>query len=181
MTLTVRPSPRISISTCEGLFEKLKWDLEQLELGWDEYRTFNFVVTAYHLYEDWIKRGGTAIQQERKAALPERAKILFKVLRDITNASKHWELHGGSQARQIVDHVSAPEIRDWYAYLIAGPVIYVSVGGGLPSMPELASVTIGCFEWIINSQSSSFPDELARSLDVIFAPLNGNPSPNPAE
>ena len=58
--LTPKMIPRLPIDSCEALFEKLKWDFQQLEKDWTSpYTTFNFVVTAYHLYQDWIKRAGS--------------------------------------------------------------------------------------------------------------------------
>jgi hypothetical protein len=166
-----QPSPRVPIDTCEGLFEKLKWDYEQLEEGWNEYRTFNFVVTAYHLYADWINSAGTREQKQRKNKLSERGKTLFSVLRDITNSSKHWELDTKSKKKQVVSEVTTPQIADWYAYLVAGPVMYVSVGSARLSMPEIASITLKCFEWILHGTESSLPPEIEDRLQVIFRPL----------
>lgn len=170
-TTTSQPSPRIPIDTCEGLFEKLRWDYQQLQEGWNEYRTFNFVVTAYHLYADWIKNAGSPAQVERKEKLPPIGKKLFFTLRDITNSSKHWQLDARSQTKQIVKGVSKPEIGDWYAYFVAGPVMYVSVGEARPSIPELASVTIECLQWILNGETAAFPETLSERLCVVFQPL----------
>jgi hypothetical protein len=163
-------SPRIPIDTCDGLFEKLKWDYQQLERGWGVYQTFNFVVTAYHLYEDWIKSTGSRLQKQRKHKLPEQGKKLFCTLRDITNASKHWQLNTKSQAIKVVSNVSSPEIGDWYAYFVAGPVMYVSVGDSKPSVPELAGTTLECLDWILNGPDNSFPATLKVQLDYIFQP-----------
>lgn len=165
-------SPRLPIDSCEALFEKLKWDFVQLEKEWiSPYCTFNFVVTAYHLYQDWLKRAGTVEQKERRAQLPENGKLLFEVWRDITNASKHWELNERSQSQQVVNEVSAPQIGDWYAYLVTGPVIYVQVGQARPSLPELAQVTIWCFKWLIEGEQSFALSELQRQLQLVFRPL----------
>jgi len=166
-----QPSPRIPIDSCEGLFEKLKWDYQQLQEGWTEYRTFNFVVTAYHLYADWIDSAGTRTQRQRKNKLPEQGKLLFFALRDITNSSKHWELDAKGQQKQVVSGVSQPQISDWYAYLVAGPVLYVSVGLARPSMPELASLTLECFDWILQGEGMSFPVGLTEKLNNVFRPL----------
>lgn len=170
-------SPRLPIDSCEALFEKLKLDFVQLEKEWSSpYCTFNFVVTAYHLYQDWLKRAGTAEQKKRRAQLPENGKLLFEVWRDITNASKHWELNERSQNQQIVNEVSAPQIGDWYAYLVAGPVIYVQVGETRPSLPELAQVTIWCFKWLIEGEHSFALSDLQRQLQLVFRPIESRPA-----
>ncbi|HXE97711.1 MAG TPA: hypothetical protein VN642_14995 [Dongiaceae bacterium] len=170
-TISEKPVPRLPIHTCEGLLEKLKWDHNEFKQGWTEYRTFNFVVTAYHLYADWIDRAGSAEQKKRKKELPDLAKLLFKVLRDITNATKHWTLNTGSQSRQVVSGVTSPQIADWYSYFIAGPVIYVTVGESRPSLPELADVTIKCFDWLLRGGEAPFPTSLEQELSMVFRPL----------
>jgi len=165
-----KKSPRIPIDTCEGLLEKLKWDYQQLQEGWTEYRTFNFVVTAHHLYADWINSAGTRKQKQRKNNLPKQGKKLFSTLRDITNSSKHWKLNAKGQKKQIVSGVSKPVVADYYAYFIAGPVMYVSVGSARPSIPELASLTLECFDWILQGKERSFPVKLTEELDRVFRP-----------
>jgi hypothetical protein len=165
-------TPRLPIDSCEALFQKLKWDYIQLEKDWSStYCAFNFVVTAYHLYQDWLPSAGSAEQKERRAALPDKGKLLFKVLRDITNATKHWELHARSQSQQVVSSVSTPQIGDWYAYLIAGPVSYVQVGDSRPSIIELAGVTIRCLKWLIEGEQSFPLNDLSRQLEIVFSPL----------
>ncbi len=164
------PSPRIPIDTCEGLFEKLKWDHQQLQDGWTEYCTFNFVVTAYHLYADWIDSAGALHQKRRKNKLPDCGKKLFFTLRDLTNASKHWKLDSKGEGKRIVSGVSGREIADWYSYFIAGPVIYVLVNGARPSLPELAELTLECLDWILQGEDT-FPPPLAEKLETAFRPL----------
>lgn len=169
--ITAHISPRIPIDTCEGLFKKLTWDYQQLQEGWNEYCTFNFVLTAYHLYDDWISKAGTREQINRKKQVPPIGERLFFTLRDITNASKHWSLTDKSKRKQIVNDVSNREIASWYAYFVAGPVMYVSVGDARPSLPELAHVTMECLEWILNGEQTTFPETLRKQLEAIFRPL----------
>lgn len=171
-------APRLPINSCEALFEKLKWDYVQLENDWSSsYCAFNFVVTAYHLYQDWIKRAGTAEQKERLASFPEYGKVLFNVWRDVTNATKHWELNERSEKQRIVDEVSGPIVGDWYAYFIAGPVLYVRVGGALPSVFELAQVTIWAFQWLLGGDDAFECAALERQLNLVFRPVLYNPKP----
>lgn len=170
------PVPRLPIDSCEALFEKLKWDFRLLEKEWSSsFCTFNFVVTAYHLYQDWIKRAGTEEQLRRKSELPENGKLLFEVWRDITNATKHWELNERSQNQQVVNEVFSPQIGDWYAFLVAGPVIYIQVGEAQPSLPELAHVTILCFKWLIHGEQEFTFADLERQLEFVFRPLGLRP------
>lgn len=170
MTIT-KSTPRLPLHTCTDLHNKLKFDYEELKKDWSEYRTFNFVVTAYHLYSDWIGKVGTSMAQDKKARLPDQAKKLFNVWRDITNATKHWDLNPPSQSRQVVDSVSQPKIADWHAYFVTGPVIYVDVAGARLSLPQLAHTTMDCFEWLLDDSTLEFPTDLTNALEIIFRPL----------
>lgn len=165
--------PRLPIDSCEALFEKLKWERQQLEGDWTSpYTTFNFVVTAYHLYKDWIKQAATAEQKLRWQNLPEKGKLLFDVWRDITNATKHWELNKQSKEHQVVDKITGPLIGDWDSFLFTGPVYYVRVGNALPSLPELSAVTIRCFEWILEGETPEKLLLLEQNLEVVFRTLS---------
>ncbi|MEZ7204771.1 hypothetical protein [Pseudoalteromonas sp. DY56-GL79] len=165
------PSLRVGLHSCEELFEKLKWEYSQLQEDWsNSYITFNFVLTANHLYADWVTSQGTKIQRQKVNRLPELGKQLFAVLRDVANASKHWQLDRKSEKKKVVESVSKPIIGDWFSYFISGPVPYISVGEANPSLPELASVTIKCFEWILVSEELNFPIKLAEELQLVFLP-----------
>ncbi|WP_154662552.1 hypothetical protein [Solimonas flava] len=167
------PAPRLGLDTCEELLGKLRWEKDLLEKQWDSpYLAFNFAVTANHLFADWIKSVGNKTQRQRANRLPELAKKLFFAWRDVANASKHWSLDSNARKKQIVSSVSGPVIGDWYAYLIAGPVIYLEIEGARPSLPELVSVTLQCFEWILESTENEFPIELTRGLNSVFRSLS---------
>ena len=171
-----KPVPRLSMDSCEALFGKLKWDHEQLTKDWGPYCTFNFVITAYHLYHDWIKRAGSEEQKARKAALPAHGVLLFNVWRDVTTAAKHWELNERSQGNQVVNSVSTPQIADWHAYFVTGPVIYIQVGDARPSLTQLADVTIWCFKWLIEGDESFPFNDLCRQLELTFRSIQSSPA-----
>lgn len=161
--------PRLPIASCESLFEKLKWEYSQLERQWDSpYVAFNFSVTAYHLYQDWIKKAGSAEQKNRRDNLPANGKLLFEVWRDVTNATKHWELNQNSQDRQVVSRISNPEISDWYAYFVTGPVYYVRVNKSYVSFSDLAYVTGLCFRWILLDDPAITRSILECQLALLF-------------
>ncbi len=169
---SVHPAPRLGLHTCEDLLEKLRWEHGLLEKQWDsQFLAFNFAITANHLYADWIKSAGNQAQRSRVNQLPGIGKKLFTVWRDVANASKHWKLDKKNRERQVVSEVSQPQIGDWYAYFIAGPVLYLTVEGAKPSLPELAEVTLKCFEWILESKDQDFPLELEKTMNTVFRPL----------
>lgn len=164
-------SPRLPLHTCSDLFSKLQFDFAEIKNDWSEYKAFNFVITAYHLYEDWINATGKKTQKRKKRELPQNARLLFQVWRDITNATKHWKLNKESQSKQVVDSVSERQIADWHSYFIAGPVIYVEVAGARPSLPDLANATVQCFSWLLDDSREIFPTALHDYLEKIFQPI----------
>jgi len=173
MTTPTLPSPRIRLNTCEAFFAKLKWEYDLLQIDWSEYHSFNFVITANHLYKDWIEKAGNPNQIARKGVMRTHTlgDRLFHTLRDIANATKHWELTGHSLKNQIVSEVSEPQIADYYAYFIAGDVLYVTVGTSRPSMPEIADMAVKCLDWILNGTDQTIPQDIDNGLKIIFRPL----------
>lgn len=168
---TVYPSPRLPIDSCQGMLMKLRWDEKQFETGWDEYKTFNFVLTARHLFTDWIDSAGTNIQKNRRKSLPREVILIFHAWRDIANASKHWALNPDGKKKQVVTEVTKPRIGDWHSYFITGPVIYISMGVARPGLPQLANVTVQTLDWIINSEKDAFPEALLKSIVTLLQPI----------
>lgn len=52
--MPAEPSPRLSLHTVEDMFDKLKLEEARLLESWSVYDSFNFIVTAHHLYYDSI-------------------------------------------------------------------------------------------------------------------------------
>lgn len=152
----------------------MRWEYEQLEKhGWDEYRIFNFVVTAWHLYYDWIEKAGTVAQKGRRNIILKRKKkfgahMIFAALRDLTNASKHWTLKSDQDSPQVVASISDPQITNYHDYFFAGPVVNINIDEFNLSITEVARLAVGCMEWILNGDCS-FPDDLKKELQYVFS------------
>lgn len=167
MTKPIKPPTRFGLETCQDMYEKLKWEAQRLEVGWSVYDTFNFVVTAHHLYVDWIKACGGPEAQEKKRSLPEPAKMVLQAIVDLANGNKHWKLEDeGSLKRQVVTKAHEPIIGDAYAYFIArGPMVYVEFGDYILSMRVLIDQVLGYFKWILEDGDIAFPLELENQLE----------------
>ena len=166
MTKPRNPSTRFGLETCQDMYEKLKWEASRLEDGWSVYDTFNFVVTAYHLYIDWIDKCGSPEEREKKHLLPESAKMVLQSIVDLANGNKHWELsHKGSLKHQVVKSVHKRTRGDWYAYFVAGPMVYVEFGDYVLSMRGLMYQVLGYFKWIFEDGDVAFPRELQDQLE----------------
>jgi hypothetical protein len=166
MTNSSRPLTRFGLETCQDMYEKLKWEAHRLEDGWGVYDTFNFVVTAHHLYVDWIDNCGDPEVKAKKLSLPESAKMVLQSIINLANGNKHWILtNKRSLERQVITKVYEPIVGDWYAYFIAGPMVYVDFGDYSLSMMELVDQVLGYFKWIFEDGDIAFPLELQNQLE----------------
>jgi len=170
--MSTKPSPRLPLNTVEGMFEKLKWEESRLRESWNVYDSFNFIVTAHHLYWDWIHEGqaSTAEQMARARGIPPDAKVLFQAVTDVSNGSKHWKLDNkGSQKRQVVEEVTDSICAGWDSYFF-GDMIHFKFDGYFISMSELSSLVMHYLELIIHGIGQKTLDELSASLKAMKLP-----------
>jgi hypothetical protein len=168
MEKQAKPAPRLPLNSCEDLLEKVKWDRQQLNADWGTYKTLDFILSANHLYKDWIDKTGSNEQRQRKWRAGKSLKDIFHCLGDLANATKHWKLDKYNQENQIVDAVSTPIIADWSAYFLTGPVIYVDILGSRLSMPELTDITLKCLDWLVHGSTELDAENLDREIDQLF-------------
>lgn len=167
MTAPSKPSTRFGLETCQDMHGKLKRDAQRLEDGWSIDDTFNFVVTAHHLYDDWIEKCGSPEAKAKKLSLPEPAKTVLQAIYDLANGNKHWKLtYKKALERQNVTKVYERTRGDWYAYFVAGPMVYVEFGDYRLSMMELMHQVLGYFKWIFEDGDIAFPLELQNQLEL---------------
>lgn len=103
------------------------------------------------------------------------------VLRDITNASKHWELDQPNERKRIVGEVSTARIADWNSYFLTGPQIHVyDIDGASLSMYTISRLTMEVFRWIMEGTDNTFPPELRLKLETAFQPLKPSAGQPPA-
>lgn len=163
-----KPAPRLPLESCEDLLEKVKWDHRQLKDDWSTYKTFDFVLSANHLYKDWIDKIGSKVQKRRKCKAGKNMKNIFHCIGDLANASKHWSLDKPNRERQIVDEVLPHVIADWNAYFLTGPVIYVDILGSRLSMPELTGITLKCLDWLVHGEEGLDAASLELEIEQLF-------------
>lgn len=165
------------INTCQDLYDKLKFEAERLEPTWNIYDCFNFVLTAWHLHHDWLevdKDNGPILSTEKKDC-PNTTKEMMLVInafKDIANSSKHFKLKKYSVNRKVVDEIHSPEIRDWAAYFLHGPLIGISIGKSYFNMWDLRFLIMSYFEWIFDDSTpaNQFPEEIKNHLERCVIP-----------
>jgi hypothetical protein len=162
-----KPVTRLQLENAVDLFAKLQWEKGRLEDGWGVYDSFNFVVTAHHLYVDWLKveNGAPERSVAKKAQLPAEIKIVFQAAIDISNGSKHWALtNKRSLENQVVTKIDGPVIADWWSYSVGGPMVYVDFDGYSTSMMEFSELIVGAMAWIFDESDEPFPVALTAWL-----------------
>lgn len=132
------PNPRLPLDTMEQMFDKLKWEEARLTESWSVYDSFNFIVTAHHLWFDWTNNVGSAEQNARAAALPDDAKLFRQVLIDVPiSAIKSFGVlavyaaGGGSQP--TCGRARFTFQTDFMRRLLAGSVGFTIAMVGLPA------------------------------------------------
>jgi hypothetical protein len=164
---------RMALNTPEDLFKKLKWEEARLEESWGVYESFNFVVTAWHLYHDWIsiKGGATAAQIYRKTQLPSGAAKLIRATCDLANGAKHWKMtHPENLKKQVVTEIEGPEIGDWLAVFDDKPMMYITIPPYVRlSMAELSALVVAYIQWILEGDNQPFPPHLTQNLEALRA------------
>lgn len=170
MTVFHKPPTRFGLETCQDMYAKLKWDAQNLANGWKIYDIYNFVVTANHLYVDWINNCGSPESKAKKGLLPESAKKVMQSIIDLSISCKHWKSeHDSSLKRQIIN--SPPErcINDWGAYLEGHPegvMLFITFDGYKLSIKELTGLVLSYFKWIFEDDATAFPYELQNQLET---------------
>jgi hypothetical protein len=170
--MSAKPSPRLPLHTVEDMFDKLKFEETRLLESWSVYDSFNFIVTAHHLYYDWILCGkaSTKEQTERAKGLPADAQTVFQAIIDISNGSKHWELDNKKSIdRQVVAEVTEPMCAGWDSYFL-GDMVFFRFGAQFVSMAEISSLVMAYFEWVIFGEGKKTLDELSDALAAMKVP-----------
>jgi hypothetical protein len=164
---------KFGLKTPRDLFDKLKYDGELLlrvrkenveEQRLEEYEAFNFFVTAWHLYHDWLKKGTSPNKPKYALIKIEAANPDFNeiknVLRDIANGSKHFELHDPAKVT-----VGEREISSWFSYFY-GPQFPIDTKSFHFLMYELVLLVLMYFDWVFDdTKPVKTPSEITDKLD----------------
>ncbi len=144
------------ISNSLDMFHKLLYDGHKLGNECDPYDCFNFFVTAWHLYDDWlpkdINRPKLALKKKgRTSGALQRLLLSFK---DLADGSKHMLLKEGKFRKKTLTSISLPLIGDWLSYFSNTPRIYISVDNSRYSMWDVRYIATHYFSWLFDDNIS---------------------------
>lgn len=160
------------LNTCFDLYDKLKHEGDNLENNWNVYACFNFIVTAWHLHNDWLNndkenRPKLATRKKEKPKTPANMMLIIYALRDITNYSKHSFLNKDSVGKRVITKIHPPIISDWAAYFLHGSMIYIEVDKSIYSMWDIRHIVLLYFDWIFNDDipANQFPQGIEDHIE----------------
>ncbi|MDP1889201.1 hypothetical protein [Polaromonas sp.] len=170
--LQSREGPVLGIGSSAELYEKLKFEGARLRTEWHPYDAFNFVLTAWHLYQDWLpvdrlNRPSHASAKLNKRKLPEEMVLVLDVLRDLSNGSKHLTLDPGSAGKRVVSSTHSGEISSYWAYFFQERIVGVTTANYYYfSIRKLSDIVLAYFAWVFddNAPATPFPGELLWNI-----------------
>lgn len=179
-----REGPVLGIDSSAAMFDKLKHESLRLEQGWHPYDAFNFLVTAWHLFEDWKKSDDPrelCRMKRHKARLPEPMILILDVTRDLANGSKHFELDPGAALKRRVGEVHTGEEVGFYEWDFHEEIPAVTVEEHWYfSIRVLRNLLIRYFEWTFDDSTpvADFPAELLEA--ILYCNIATRKGPSPA-
>jgi hypothetical protein len=148
------------------VFEKLKRDAEKLRespLSKDE--CFNFVITAWHLHHDWMKKDVNLSQLA--IAKHEKSKSVMKsmmhALEVVANASKHITARNNKNVKDT----KLVEQLDYYSYYKSSFFPAIITDKAEYTLWKLQQIMVAYFEWIFD-ESETNADEMPGPLSELI-------------
>ncbi len=159
---------KFGIKNCKDMYSKLIHESKRLHETWNDYDIFNYLVTAWHLQNDWLEKDRSApnFALRKVGKAPTGMKEIMSIAKEITNGSKHFSIKENKKAKYIVEKVHDPEIRDWHSYFISGPKYGVSTSNAYYSIADLVGCIDQYFEWVFNEELTieAFPEIILKTI-----------------
>lgn len=169
--ITGNEGPTLGISSSKDMFEKLKYESEHLKEDWkNAYVIFNFLVTAWHLFNDWSKsderRSLSRIKRQKKQLSPEMLLVL-DIARDLTNGSKHFILDPKAVANRQIEQTHAGREASYYSYYFHEDIPAVTANNNWYfSIRVLHNILLHYFIWVFDDTipAKNFPNEISEAI-----------------
>lgn len=175
--------PVFGMDTSLDLFEKLKHESHRLQQGWHSYDAFNFLVTAWHLFQDWPKSDDpTALckQKRQRTKLPNPMNFVLDVVRDLVNGSKHFQLTNESANKRRVNKVHTGVESGWYSWFFHENLPAVTAEDNWYfTIRSLNNIIIRYFEWVFDDSSpvKHFPNDILEAIEYCNIAKRSGPRP----
>lgn len=163
-----KPDFGYGIKNSYDMFLKLLYEGHKIGDECEPYDCFNFFVTAWHLFDDWLPKdiNRPTLSLEKKGRTPRAMSNLMLSFKDLTNGSKHMTLKESAYKVKTITDVSEPIIGDWLSYFTNTPRIYITIENSIYSMWDVRFLITHYFSWLFDDNASAkiFPDEVSNHL-----------------
>jgi hypothetical protein len=166
--------PVLGIHSSLDMYEKLKYESARLQKNWENaYDTFNFLVTAWHLFHDWPDSDAKASLnriKRHKSQLPKEMVFVMQIVNDLTNGSKHFKLDQKAASKRVISETHIGNEVGWYQYFFHERLPAINAEDvnhkGYFSIRVLHNIVMTYFEWVFddNFLVSNFPKEIVEAI-----------------
>ena len=166
-----KDGPVLGLYSSKDMFEKLKFESLRLQSDWQNpYDSFNFLVTAWHLFHDWPKSDKPLEPSRIKrqvTQLPPEMKFLLNIVQDLANGSKHFSLDPKAEKKRQVDEVHTGNEVGWYQYFFRQRLPGVTAREHFYfNIRVLHNLVMCYFEWVFDDSklAADFPNVLTEAI-----------------
>jgi len=176
MTKVIQDSdgPSIGINSSFDMYAKLLYESSRLQVDWrNSFDTFNFLVTAWHLYHDWPKcepKGSLTRLKRHRTQIPEEMIFILDIVKDVTNGSKHFSLSQEASRKRVVNEIHNGEESGFYQFFFREnlPGLDANSGKfkGYFSIRVLHNIIMKYFSWVFDEGVAvgCFPKEIVEAI-----------------
>jgi hypothetical protein len=178
--------PRIGINSSFDMYAKLLHESARLKADWrNSFDTFNFLVTAWHLFHDWPKcepKDALTRLKRQRTQIPGEMIFILDIVKDITNGSKHFQLDPSAAKARVVSEIHTGFEVSYYQLLVRRRLPGLDARStkvglkGYFSIVVLHNILMRYFEWVFDDAENigSFPKcivDAVKYCDIESRPL----------
>lgn len=173
-SITGNQGPTIGLSTSLDLYQKLQFESERLITNhWHSYDAFNFIITAWHLYDDWLQKGNSktlSVQKRRKEkCTPKSMHLVLQLVNDLANGSKHFQLNQPAARNRKINETHEGNESSFYSWFNRERGIpgLTADDGSYFSLRQLNLILMRYFEWVFDDSVGidTFPKDIEYAIE----------------
>jgi hypothetical protein len=162
------------ISSSFDMYSKLLNESARLQTNWENaFDAFNFFVTAWHLYHDWVKcehKGSLSRIKRHRTQIPKEMIFVLNIVKDLTNGSKHFSLSNEASTKRVINKVHDGKEYGFYEFFFRENIPGVDAKSdqlqGYFSIRVLHNIVMKYFDWVFDDgvKVDDFPLEIVDAI-----------------
>lgn len=168
--LSEREGPTLQLQSSKDVYSKLLKNSCRLRESWDADDATDFIICAWHLFEDWTKSDENRSLNRTKRnrnKLPTAMNLILDVTRDLANGSKHFQLDPKPARSRRVSEIHDGLEANFYSYCFHESIPGVTLNDGYYfSVRVLHNILLAYFEWVFDDDQPArlFPKGILDSI-----------------